>query len=213
MIHLVLGGARSGKSRYGEALVRQYTALGFDACYVATAQALDDEMATRIAKHQAGRSDDGIEWQLFEESLALTALLKQLAKPGRVILVDCLTLWLTNQLLASNVNIDDEPAPTEWNATDFATSTFAVSTSATSTSDDKAHASWQAEKTAFVDSLVELEGVVILISNEVGSGIVPLGELSRQFVDEAGWLNQAVAALADNVTLVVAGLPLALKPL
>lgn len=213
MIHLVLGGARSGKSRYGEALVRQYTALGFDACYVATAQALDDEMATRIAKHQAGRSDDGIEWQLFEESLALTALLKQLAKPGRVILVDCLTLWLTNQLLASNVNIDDEPAPTEWNATDFATSTFAVSTSATSTSDDKAHASWQAEKTAFVDSLVELEGVVILISNEVGSGIVPLGELSRQFVDEAGWLNQAVATLADNVTLVVAGLPLALKPL
>ncbi|MCU8008416.1 bifunctional adenosylcobinamide kinase/adenosylcobinamide-phosphate guanylyltransferase [Shewanella sp. SM34] len=213
MIHLVLGGARSGKSSYGEALVRQYTALGFDACYVATAQALDDEMATRIAKHQAGRSDDGIEWQLFEESLALTALLKQLAKPGRVILVDCLTLWLTNQLLASNVNIDDEPAPTEWNATDFATSTFAVSTSATSTSDDKAHASWQAEKTAFVDSLVELEGVVILISNEVGSGIVPLGELSRQFVDEAGWLNQAVATLADNVTLVVAGLPLALKPL
>ncbi|MGI2129232.1 bifunctional adenosylcobinamide kinase/adenosylcobinamide-phosphate guanylyltransferase [Shewanella oncorhynchi] len=213
MIHLVLGGARSGKSRYGEALVRQYTALGFDACYVATAQALDDEMATRIAKHQAGRSDDGIEWQLFEESLALTALLKQLAKPGRVILVDCLTLWLTNQLLASNVNIDDEPAPTEWNATDFATSTFAVSTSATSTSDDKAHASWQAEKTAFVDSLVDLEGVVILISNEVGSGIVPLGELSRQFVDEAGWLNQAVANLADNVTLVVAGLPLALKPL
>lgn len=208
MIHLVLGGARSGKSRYGEALVRQYTALGFDACYVATAQALDDEMATRIAKHQAGRSDDGIEWQLFEESLALTALLKRLAKPGRVILVDCLTLWLTNQLLASNLNIDDEPAPTEWNATDFATSTFAVSTS-----DDKAHASWQAEKTAFVDSLVELEGVVILISNEVGSGIVPLGELSRQFVDEAGWLNQAVAALADNVTLVVAGLPLALKPL
>jgi adenosylcobinamide kinase/adenosylcobinamide-phosphate guanylyltransferase len=165
-------------------------------------------MATRIAKHQAGRADDGIEWQLFEESLALTALLKRLAKPGRVILVDCLTLWLTNQLLASNLNIDDEPAPTEWNATDFATSTFAVSTS-----DDKAHASWQAEKTAFVDSLVELEGVVILISNEVGSGIVPLGELSRQFVDEAGWLNQAVATLADNVTLVVAGLPLALKPL
>jgi adenosylcobinamide kinase/adenosylcobinamide-phosphate guanylyltransferase len=213
VIHLVLGGARSGKSRYGEALVRQYTALGFDACYVATAQALDDEMATRIAKHQAGRSDDGIEWQLFEESLALTALLKQLAKPGRVILVDCLTLWLTNQLLASNVNIDDEPAPTEWNATDFSTSTSATSTFGNSISDDKAHASWQAEKTAFVDSLVELEGVVILISNEVGSGIVPLGELSRQFVDEAGWLNQAVATLADNVTLVVAGLPLALKPL
>ncbi|AUD59342.1 bifunctional adenosylcobinamide kinase/adenosylcobinamide-phosphate guanylyltransferase [Shewanella sp. Pdp11] len=206
MIHLVLGGARSGKSRYGEALVRQYTALGFDACYVATAQALDDEMATRIAKHQAGRTDDGIEWQLFEESLALTALLKQLAKPGRVILVDCLTLWLTNQLLASNAKVDDEPAPTEWSGADFITSTSQAS-------NDEALASWQAEKTAFVDSLAELEGVVVLISNEVGSGIVPLGELSRQFVDEAGWLNQAVAALADNVTLVVAGLPLALKPL
>ncbi|MGI2196243.1 bifunctional adenosylcobinamide kinase/adenosylcobinamide-phosphate guanylyltransferase [Shewanella baltica] len=206
MIHLVLGGARSGKSRYGEALVRQYTALGFDACYVATAQALDDEMVTRIAKHQAGRTDDGIEWQLFEESLALTALLKRLAKPGRVILVDCLTLWLTNQLLASSAKIDDEPASTEWHATDFITS-------ASSTSNDEALTSWQAEKSAFVDSLAELEGVVVLISNEVGSGIVPLGELSRQFVDEAGWLNQAVAALADNVTLVVAGLPLALKPL
>lgn len=206
MIHLVLGGARSGKSRYGEALVRQYTALGFDACYVATAQALDDEMATRIAKHQAGRTDDGIEWQLFEESLALTALLKRLAKPGRVILVDCLTLWLTNQLLASNAKVDDEPAPTEWSGADFITSTSQAS-------NDEALVNWQAEKTAFVDSLVELEGVVILISNEVGSGIVPLGELSRQFVDEAGWLNQAVAALADNVTLVVAGLPLALKPL
>ncbi|MGI2218167.1 bifunctional adenosylcobinamide kinase/adenosylcobinamide-phosphate guanylyltransferase [Shewanella baltica] len=206
MIHLVLGGARSGKSRYGEALVRQYTALGFDACYVATAQALDDEMAPRIAKHQAGRTDDGIEWQLFEESLALTALLKRLAKPGRVILVDCLTLWLTNQLLAFSAKIDDDPAPTEWHATDFITS-------ASSTSNDEALASWQAEKSAFVDSLAGLEGVVVLISNEVGSGIVPLGELSRQFVDEAGWLNQAVAALADNVTLVVAGLPLALKPL
>ncbi|VEF24883.1 Adenosylcobinamide kinase [Shewanella baltica] len=206
MIHLVLGGARSGKSRYGEALVRQYTALGFDACYVATAQALDDEMASRIAKHQAGRTDDGIEWQLFEESLALTALLKRLAKPGRVILVDCLTLWLTNQLLASNAKVDDEPAPTEWSGADFITSTSQAS-------NDEALANWQAEKTAFVDSLAELEGVVVLISNEVGSGIVPLGELSRQFVDEAGWLNQAVAALADNVTLVVAGLPLALKPL
>ncbi|EGM71602.1 bifunctional adenosylcobinamide kinase/adenosylcobinamide-phosphate guanylyltransferase [Shewanella sp. HN-41] len=207
MIHLVLGGARSGKSRYGESLVRQYTALGFDACYVATAQALDAEMATRIAMHQEERLGDDIEWQLFEEPLALTALLKRLARPGRVILVDCLTLWLTNQLLASTAKMD-EPAPTEWHAaTDFATDF------ATSNSGNDALANWSVEKAAFIDSLAELEGVVILIGNEVGSGIVPLGELSRQFVDEAGWLNQAVAALADNVTLVVAGLPLALKPI
>lgn len=206
MIYLVLGGARSGKSRYGESLVRQYTALGFDACYVATAQALDAEMTARIAMHQKARSADDIEWQLFEEPLALTALLRRLAKPGRVILVDCLTLWLTNQLLASNAKIN-EPAPTEWHAaTDFATHFT------TASSGNDVLASWKAEKTAFLASLAELEGVVILIGNEVGSGIVPLGELSRQFIDEAGWLNQAVAALADNVTLVVAGLPLALKP-
>lgn len=200
MIHLVLGGARSGKSRYGEALVRQYTALGFDACYVATAQALDAEMASRIRLHQDGRAKDDIDWQLIEEPLALTAQLIGLAKPGRVILVDCLTLWLTNQLLAASP--EDEPASTE---SDFAVD-FAVSASK---SDALAH--WRQEKNAFVDGLNTLEGVVILISNEVGSGIVPLGELSRQFVDEAGWLNQAVAAVADNVTLVVAGLPLVLK--
>lgn len=204
VIHLVLGGARSGKSRYGEALVCQYTALGFDACYVATAQALDAEMAARIAKHQAGRSDYGSEWQLFEEPLALTARLKQLAKPGRVILVDCLTLWLTNQLLISVPTLD-EAVPAEPN--------MALDCCVVDNASTELLAHWHAEKTAFVDSLAALEGVVILISNEVGSGIVPLGELSRQFVDEAGWLNQAVAALADNVTLVVAGLPLALKPL
>lgn len=200
MIHLVLGGARSGKSRYGEALVRQYTALGFDACYVATAQALDAEMASRIRLHQDGRAKDDIDWQLIEEPLALTAQLTGLAKPGRVILVDCLTLWLTNQLLAASP--EDEPASTE--------SDFAVDF-ATSASKRDALAHWRQEKNAFVDGLNTLEGVVILISNEVGSGIVPLGELSRQFVDEAGWLNQAVAAVADNVTLVVAGLPLVLK--
>ncbi|MFB2758180.1 bifunctional adenosylcobinamide kinase/adenosylcobinamide-phosphate guanylyltransferase [Shewanella xiamenensis] len=199
MIHLVLGGARSGKSRYGETLVRQYTALGFDACYVATAQALDAEMASRIRLHQDGRAMDDIDWQLIEEPLALTTKLKHLAKPGRVILVDCLTLWLTNQLLAANPA--DEPASTD---SDFA---IAVATS----SKDDALAQWRQAKAEFVGALNALDGAVILISNEVGSGIVPLGELSRQFVDEAGWLNQAVAAVADNVTLVVAGLPLVLK--
>ncbi|AAN54110.1 bifunctional adenosylcobinamide kinase/adenosylcobinamide-phosphate guanylyltransferase [Shewanella oneidensis MR-1] len=199
MIHLVLGGARSGKSRYGETLVRQYTALGFDACYVATAQALDAEMASRIRLHQDGRAMDDIDWQLVEEPLALTARLKRLAKPGRVILVDCLTLWLSNQLLAGNPA--DEPASTD--------SDFAI-TVATSSKHD-ALAQWRQAKAEFVGALNALEGAVILISNEVGSGIVPMGELSRQFVDEAGWLNQAVAAVADNVTLVVAGLPLVLK--
>lgn len=198
MIHLVLGGARSGKSRYGEALVRQYTALGFDACYLATAQALDAEMSSRIRLHQDGRAKDDIDWQLVEEPLALTAKLKHLAKSGRVILVDCLTLWLTNQLLAQSP--DAEPASTESDfAMDFASSRH----------EPLEH--WRQQRADFIQTLNTLEGVVILISNEVGSGIVPLGELSRQFVDEAGWLNQAVAEVADHVTLVVAGLPLVLK--
>lgn len=202
MIHLVLGGARSGKSRYGEDLVRQYTALGFDACYVATAQTLDTEMVSRISQHQDRRAKGDIDWQLVEEPLALTSQLKRLAKPGRVILVDCLTHWLTNQLFALDTN--NTPASTDC---DFALNF------ATSNKNHQPLALWQQEKSTFVAALSEFEGVVILISNEVGSGIVPLGELSRQFVDEAGWLNQAVAALADNVTLVVAGLPLVLKPL
>lgn len=198
MIHLVLGGARSGKSRYGEALVRQYTALGFDACYLATAQALDAEMSSRIRLHQDGRAKDDIDWQLVEEPLALTAKLKHLAKSGRVILVDCLTLWLTNQLLAQSP--DAEPASTESDfALDFARSRH----------EPLEH--WRQQRADFIQTLNTLEGVVILISNEVGSGIVPLGELSRQFVDEAGWLNQAVAEVVDHVTLVVAGLPLVLK--
>ncbi|MGL5359404.1 MAG: bifunctional adenosylcobinamide kinase/adenosylcobinamide-phosphate guanylyltransferase [Shewanella sp.] len=222
MIHLVLGGARSGKSRHGEALVRQYTALGFDACYVATATALDGEMATRIALHQQERAKDEIDWQLFEEPLALTALLTRLAKPGRVILVDCLTLWLTNQLMACCPK-DDEPEPTEGNfaadvavsgAADVAVSGAKSGATFGELNQQLAGASlshWQQEKAALLAALTDLEGVVILISNEVGSGIVPLGELCRLFVDEAGWLNQRVAALADNVTLVVAGLPLVLK--
>lgn len=201
MIHLVLGGARSGKSRYAEALVHEFHQQGFDACYVATAKALDSEMTARIAAHQTGRHDDGIDWQVFEEPLALSALLKRIAQPKRVILVDCLTLWLTNQLLEHNTS--EEAQPTESNFLDDINAK------------DKTQAQqlkhWHTEKAALLATFEHIEGAVILVSNEVGSGIVPLGELSRQFVDQAGWLNQALANQADKVTLVVAGLPLALK--
>ncbi|QYJ78180.1 bifunctional adenosylcobinamide kinase/adenosylcobinamide-phosphate guanylyltransferase [Shewanella acanthi] len=199
MIHLVLGGARSGKSRYGESLVKGFALKGAKAIYLATATAKDEEMASRIAKHQLQRQETNIDWQLVEEPLALTAKLKALAAPDSVILVDCLTLWLTNQLLAQD---DEEPASTE---SDFALD-FARSSKRTSPIEALHRA-----KTEFLAALSELDGEVILVSNEVGSGIVPLGELSRQFVDEAGWLNQAIAELADSVTLVVAGLPLTLK--
>ncbi|MBM7071792.1 bifunctional adenosylcobinamide kinase/adenosylcobinamide-phosphate guanylyltransferase [Shewanella sp. 202IG2-18] len=172
MIHLVLGGARSGKSRYAESIIAQISA-GAAPVYIATAQAKDDEMAHRIKHHQFQRDEAGINWNLIECPLDLTSSLKSLPEDA-VILVDCLTLLLTNELL------NDE-------------------------------STWQQRKPELLSFLSQSQQNIVLVSNEVGSGIVPLGELSRKFVDEAGWLNQAIATIADNVTLVIAGLPLELK--
>ncbi|CAM2839031.1 bifunctional adenosylcobinamide kinase/adenosylcobinamide-phosphate guanylyltransferase [Vibrio rarus] len=180
MIHLVLGGARSGKSRYGESMAKQYAEQGLRCIYIATATALDGEMAERIARHQQDRMDSKLDWQLIETPMALASTLQQHSADDCVILVDCLTLYLTNHLIAS----EDSQA---------------------------CDALWQQQKQALLACLPQLKGEVIFISNEVGSGIVPLGELTRRFADEAGWLNQAIAQKADNVTLVVAGLPLSLK--
>ncbi|GIU32603.1 bifunctional adenosylcobinamide kinase/adenosylcobinamide-phosphate guanylyltransferase [Shewanella schlegeliana] len=179
MIHLVLGGARSGKSRFAEAQVKQLLVkpqdnVDSECFYLATAQALDSEMAQRINHHQTQRQTDEINWRTIECPLELTTALKAHATESSIILVDCLTLWLTNRLLKPE---DD----------------------------------WQQVKTAFLQTLTELPGSVILVSNEVGCGIVPLGELNRRFVDEAGWLHQEIAAIADRVTLVTAGLSQCLK--
>ncbi|GIU05546.1 MULTISPECIES: bifunctional adenosylcobinamide kinase/adenosylcobinamide-phosphate guanylyltransferase [unclassified Shewanella] len=181
MIHLVLGGARSGKSSYAESQVLQcVSATGAAAesaksCwYFATAQALDSEMQQRILHHQAQRQIDAIAWQTIECPLELTHALQSHATDDSVILVDCLTLWLSNQLFCENND-------------------------------------WQQVKSDFLQALAKLPGTVILVSNEVGCGIVPMGEISRRFVDEAGWLHQDIAAIADKVTLVTAGLPLHLK--
>ncbi|ABV88692.1 bifunctional adenosylcobinamide kinase/adenosylcobinamide-phosphate guanylyltransferase [Shewanella pealeana] len=181
MIHLVLGGARSGKSRFAEAQVQAYLANvtvnnGSEAScfYLATAQALDAEMNERIRHHQTQRQSDTIPWNTIECPLALTAALKSHDTDNSIILVDCLTLWLTNHLLQKQD-------------------------------------SWQQVKAEFLQSLSELKGTVVLVSNEVGCGIVPMGEINRRFVDEAGWLHQDIAAIADRVTLVTAGLPLSLK--
>ena len=172
MIHLVIGGARSGKSRHAESVVAQ----NFNEkkpVYIATAQAKDDEMAWRIKHHQSQRNDSRLDWHLIECPQDLTSSLKKLPEDA-VILVDCLTLLLTNELL------NDESV-------------------------------WQQRKSELLKFLSQAKQHIVLVSNEVGSGVVPLGELSRKFVDEAGWLNQAIAAMADKVTLVVAGLPMELK--
>lgn len=179
MIHLVLGGARSGKSRFAESLVIQRLAESqngaeLECLYFATAEALDDEMGERIVHHQSQRQNDVITWRTIESPLALSAALTSNAKVNSIVLVDCLTLWLTNHLLQSSSD-------------------------------------WQTTKTEFLQAIAALSSEVILVSNEVGCGIVPMGALSRRFVDEAGWLHQDIAAIADKVTLVTAGLPLSLK--
>lgn len=168
MKQLILGGTRSGKSRFAE---KQATDSGKQLVYIATAQALDEEMHARITHHQ--RSRDG-NWITIEEPIALAAMLQREAADNRCILVDCLTLWLTNLLLASEEI-------------------------------------FQREHTALLETLPELTGDIIFVSNEVGMGIVAADPLSRRFVDEAGRLHQALAKTSDKVTLIVAGLPLQLK--
>ncbi|MES2237335.1 MAG: bifunctional adenosylcobinamide kinase/adenosylcobinamide-phosphate guanylyltransferase [Pseudomonadota bacterium] len=176
MIELILGGARSGKSALAE---QRVVTSQLTVTYLATAQARDAEMAERIAHHQARRPSG---WALVEEPLHLAAMLTKHAALGRCLLVDCLTLWLSNLLFADDGN------------------------------DDKQCGQRLAQETAaLLTVLPQLPGRVILVSNEVGLGIIPLGEITRRFVDEAGRLNQRVATLADRVTFVAAGLPLELK--
>ena len=166
---LVLGGARSGKSRYAEALA---TACGRTKIYVATATAWDEEMQARIANHRQDRAGAG--WRTVEEPLALRETLGRQANPDRIVLVDCLTLWLTNLMLGGH---DAE-----------------------------------AEARGLAADLPRLGGAVILVSNEVGWGIVPDNALARAFRDAQGRLNQAMAQVCGHVVLVAAGLPLVLKP-
>ncbi|MCY1415498.1 Bifunctional adenosylcobalamin biosynthesis protein CobP [compost metagenome] len=169
MRNLILGGARSGKSRLAEQLAG---ASGLPVTYIATSQPLDGEMNERVLLHRQRRPDD---WGLIEEPLALAAVLRAEAAEGRCLLVDCLTLWLTNLLM-----LEDDQRLAE-------------------------------ERDALLACLEQLPGTVILVSNETGLGVVPMGELTRRYVDLAGWLHQAVAERCQRVVLTVAGLPLILK--
>lgn len=161
---LILGGARSGKSRFAESL-----ALG-EKHYIATAQAFDGEMTERIAAHKSRR---GAGWVTHEQPLELPQLLAEIDAPGRFILVDCLTLWLSNLMLAER--------------------------------------DWQGPVSELCDVLKACKARVILVSNEVGMGLVPDTPLGRRFRDAQGIANQQVAQAVDQVVFVAAGLPLALK--
>lgn len=169
MHSLILGGARSGKSALAERLACE---SGRDVVYVATGQAHDAEMAARIAHHRAQRPP---RWHCVEEPLALAGILRAQARADRCVLVDCLTLWLSNLLG------DADPQRLS------------------------------RERDVLLRTLPDLPGEVLLVSNEVGQGIVPMGELTRRFVDEAGRLHQALGAQCSRVVFVAAGLPLVLK--
>ncbi len=166
MKELILGGARSGKSMLAEKLAFE---SGQKVIYIATATALDQEMAERVEQHQQRRPNN---WQLIEEPIYLAAILERHAADNRTILVDCLTLWLSNLLHAEQ---------------------------------------FENQKEALLQQLPHLPGRLIMVSNEVGMGIVPMGELSRRFQDEAGRLHQALAQQCERVILTVAGLPHILK--
>jgi adenosylcobinamide kinase/adenosylcobinamide-phosphate guanylyltransferase len=175
---LVIGGARSGKSAWAE---RQAAAAGRDVAVLVTAQALDGEMAERIALHRAQRPPL---WATVEAPITLAEALRREARPDRVLVVDCLTLWLTNLLLAEGF---DDAAPWAPSPT------------------------YQRERAALLEVLPTLPGALLLIGNEVGHGIVPMGPLNRVFVDENGRLHQALAQCCDTVVFVMAGCVLPLK--
>lgn len=164
---LVLGGVRSGKSRYAESLI---AANPGPCCYIATAEAKDAEMSERIARHRARR---GEHWKTIEEPLDLAGALERSSQSDGGILVDCLTLWLSN-LMGAGRDIE-------------------------------------AETRRLADILPHLDGTVVLVSNEVGLGVIPDNPAARSFIDHAGRLHQAVAEVVQQVVFVTAGQPLFVK--
>ncbi|MEO7493779.1 MAG: bifunctional adenosylcobinamide kinase/adenosylcobinamide-phosphate guanylyltransferase [Massilia sp.] len=177
---LILGGARSGKSAWAERLA---AASGKQVVYIATAQAGDGEMAARIDHHRERRPAS---WTTVEEPLALGDAILRWSAPDRLVLVDCLTLWLSNLMFCGEADLPDVgriDLPPRF----------------------------ELEHTRFLKALAHAPGEVLLVSNEVGMGIVPFGAVTRRFADEAGRLNQATAAIAGRVVMLAAGLPLVLK--
>jgi len=179
-LHLILGGTRSGKSRHAEILAR---AAQTPVTYIATARGGDAEMAARIEHHRAHRP---AEWTTVEAPVELAAALRMTCVSDQTVIVDCLTLWLTNLLFDEH---QAEPA------TGLITPP----------------PRFERERAALLKALPLLPGNVIVVSNEIGFGVIPLGAMTRFFADEMGRLNQAVASLAQRVTLTVAGLPMELK--
>jgi adenosylcobinamide kinase/adenosylcobinamide-phosphate guanylyltransferase len=187
---LILGGQKSGKSRRAELLARQWLerSPAHRALLLATAQPWDEEMRSRIARHQRERAERVPGLATLEEPRDLAAALQRHARADTLIVVDCLTLWLTAWRM-----------PMEGDDEDFEQNTALV-------------LSWQEQLAHFLIAIRQTPGPVVLVGNEIGLGVIPMGAQVRAFVDALGALNQQVAQACERVTLMAAGLPLTLKP-
>ena len=179
---LILGGQKSGKTARAESLAAAWLALapGHEAVYIATAQAWDEEMRQRIERHQRDRAERVPRMRTVEEPLALAHAIGQHSRADTLVVVDCLTLWLT-ALLMPAAGADPQPV------------------------DGSAH------RALFASAVAACAGPLVLISNEIGLGVIPMGRDVRSFVDALGGLNQHAAQACERVTLMSAGLPLTLK--
>lgn len=169
MIELFLGGARSGKSKLAEQAAAD---SGLEVVYIATATAGDSQMSERIDTHRERRPNS---WSLIEEPVALGQVISETMSADRCLLVDCLTLWLSNCMFASEQGC------------------------------------YQTQKQHLLSVLASVPGKVIFVGNETNMGVIPIGEITREFCDNAGLLHQDLASISDKVTLSVAGLPMVLK--
>lgn len=184
---LILGGQKSGKSRRAELLARQWLAASpaHRALLVATGEPWDDEMRARIARHQRERAERVPGLQTVEEPRDLAGALARHGAPHTLIVVDCLTLWLTNWLMPATPPDFESNMPQSL--------------------------MWKAQVAHFFEAIAHAPGPVVLVGNEIGLGVIPLGREVRAFVDALGGLNQRAAAACRRVTLMAAGLPLTLK--
>ena len=213
---LILGGQKSGKSRRAEALARQWLeqSTGHYAVLIATAQPWDDEMRERIQRHQQDRTQRVPGMATVEEPLALAESLAQHSRPDTLVVVDCLTLWLTNLCMPADWG---QREPTEACAVGhFAQVKEEPAQRAGDTEQNgQPHRPPAPVETAqiamLLGAIAEAPGPVVLVGNEIGLGVIPMGREVRAFVDALGRLNQDVAATCQRVTLMAAGLPLVLK--
>ena len=182
---LILGGQKSGKSRRADRLASAWLAqsLQHRAVLIAPAHAGDDEMRQRIARHQQDRAARVPDMVTIEEPLALAEAITQHANTQTLVLVDCLTLWLTNWLFPGAEFKKNRPLAPDISA----------------------------QAAMLLIAFKKLPGPVVIVSNEIGLGVIPMGQPTREFVDTLGRLNQDVAAASERVTFMAAGLPLTLK--